>query len=398
MPKKTPFHSRTSALCEGEAWVDWSGYLSADMYELDHSREYNAVRTSCGLFDVSPLFKYHLNGPGALTLLNRIATRDIAKCRIGQVMYSPWCDDDGKIIDDGTIAHFGEHFYRLTAAIPSLSWLQDNALGLDVKIEDVTRDFGALALQGPTSRDVLQRLTAADLSGLRYFHCVEDKIAGVPARISRTGYTGDLGFEVFVENAHAEELWDALMETGQDYALRPAGNTALDMVRIEAGLILIDVDFTSSVQTLFPVQRSSPYELGLGWTVKLDKDYFIGRDALRAEQAAGPARAAVGLEVDVQALERANATFGMPLQLPYTSWSDPLPLYRDEAQQEHIGRATSGTWSPILKKYIAMARVEAAHSKLGSRVYIEIRIEGKRFSIPATVVQMPFFDPPRKKQ
>jgi aminomethyltransferase len=397
MPKRTPFHARTSALCEGEAWVDWSGYLSANMYQLDHSHEYNAVRTSCGLFDVSPLFKYQLKGPGAMPLLNRIVTRDISKCRVGQVIYTPWCDDDGKIIDDGTVARFGENLFRMTAAIPSLSWLQDNALGLDVEIEDVTQAFGALALQGPTSRDLLQKLTSVDLGALRYFHCVEDKVAGVPAQISRTGYTGDLGFEIFVENAFAEELWDALMETGEAYAIRPAGNVALDMVRIEAGLLLIDVDFTSSKQTLFDVQRSSPYELGLGWTVKLKKDYFIGRDALRAEKAAGSARTTIGLEVDVPALERAHAEFGMPLQLPYTSWNDEIPLYRDGAQQQHIGRATSGTWSPILKKYVVIGRVEAADCKIGSQVYIEIRIEGKRFSIPATVVPMPFFDPPRKK-
>jgi aminomethyltransferase len=397
MPKQTPFHSRTAALCEGEAWVDWSGYLSANTYQLDHTHEYNAVRTSCGLFDVSPLFKYHLSGPGALPLLNRMVTRDISKCRIGQVMYTPWCDDDGKIIDDGTVARFGERFYRLTAAIPSLSWLQDNAMGLDVQIEDVTEAFGAIALQGPTSRDLLQKLTSTDLGTLAYFHCVEDKVAGAPARISRTGYTGDLGFEVFVENAFAEDLWDALMETGQAYAIRPAGNVALDMVRIEAGLILIDVDFTSAKQTIFEVQRSSPYELGLGWTVKLAKDYFIGRDALRAEKAAGPARVTVGLEVDVQALEQAYATFSMPLHLPYTSWNDEVPLYRDEAQQQHIGRASSGTWSPILKKYVVMGRVDAADGKIGARLYIEIRVEGRRFGVPATVVPMPFFDPPRKK-
>jgi aminomethyltransferase len=397
MPKKSPFHSRTAALCEGENWVDWSGYLSADMYELDHSHEYNAVRTSCGLFDVSPLFKYHLSGPGALPLLNRVVTRDISKCRVGQAMYTPWCDDDGKIIDDGTVARFGESFYRLTAAIPSLCWLQDNAMGLDVEIEDVTEAFGALAIQGPTSRDLLQQLTSADLAALRYFHCVEEKVAGVPARISRTGYTGDLGFEIFVENAFAGELWDAVMETGQGYAIRAAGNVALDMVRIEAGLILIDVDFTSSKQTIFDVQRSSPYELGLGWTVKLGKDYFIGQAALAAEKAAGPTRILVGLEIDVEALERAFATLSMPLHLPYTSWGEMVPLYRDESQEQPIGRTTSGTWSPILKKYVVMARVEATSGRPGSRVYIETRIEGKRFSIPATVVQMPFFDPPHKK-
>jgi aminomethyltransferase len=397
MPKRTPFHSRTSLLCEGEAWIDWSGYLAANSYELDHSHEYNAVRTSCGMFDVSPLFKYHLTGPGALQLLNRIVTRDISKCRVGNVVYTPWCDDDGKIIDDGTVARFGENFFRLTAAIPSLTWLQDNAMGLEVEIEDVTHDYAAVALQGPTSRALLQKISSTDLDTLGYFQCAEGKVAGAPARISRTGYTGDLGYEVFVENAYAEELWDALMETGQSYALKAAGQIALDMVRIEAGLVLIDVDFVSSKQTLFSLQRSSPYELGLGWTVNLKKDFFIGRDALRAEKAAGSTRTFVGLEIDVLALERAYAKFGMPLHLPYTSWGDEIPLYRDEAQNQNIGRATSGTWSPILKKFIVMGRVQTPDSKVGNRVYIEMRVEGERFSIPATIVPTPFFDPPRKK-
>ena len=398
MPRPTPFHSRTSVLCEGQGWQEWSGFLSADMYELDHIHEYNAVRTTCGLFDVSPLYKYILRGRDAFALLNRVVTRDISKCRIGQVMYTAWCDDAGKIVDDGTIARLSEDSFRMTSAIPTAAWLEDNAQGLDVSIEDVSEAFGALALQGPTSRALLQQLVDADLDSLRYFRSINEKLAGVPTQISRTGYTGDLGYEIFVEAEGAGKIWDALMEVGDAYGMRPAGNAALDMVRIEAGLLLIDADFTSSTQTLFEVQKTTPYELGLGWMIGLDKDYFIGRDALREEKKRGPAWSSVGLEIDVVALEKLFSRFSMPLHLPYTSWTEQVPIYSDEDQDRQIGKATSGTWSPILKSYVVIARVKPEHAALGSNVYIETTIEGQRFAVPAKVVETPFFDPPRKRE
>ncbi len=398
MPRRTPFHARTSALCTSQNWQEWSGFLSANSYEIDHMSEYNAVRTSCALFDVSPLFKYTLRGRDAARLLDRIVTRDISKCRIGQILYTAWCDDDGKIIDDGTVARLANDSFRLTAAIPTLDWLEDNAVGLDVAIEDASDRFGGLALQGPTSRDLLQQLTGADLGGLRYYRLVEDKVAGAPAQISRTGYTGDLGYEIFVDPGDAETVWDALLDAGASYSLRPAGNIALDIARIEAGLLLIDVDFVSSTKTLFEVQKSTPYELGLGWMVKLQKDGFIGRDALQREKARGAAWTTVGLVIDVEALEKAYAGFGMPLHLPYTSWTGAVPVYADADRRQHVGKATSGTWSPILKNYVVIARVKPQHGALGSRVFVEETIEGQRFAVPANVVKMPFFDPPRKKE
>jgi len=398
MPRHTPFHSRTGTLCSSQSWQEWSGFLSANMYELDHIHEYNAVRISCGLFDISPLYKYAIRGREALGLLDRIATRDVSKCRVGKAMYTTWCDDEGKIIDDGTIARLGEDHYRLTAAIPTLTWLQDNALGFDVSIEDTSEQFAGISIQGPTSRGVLGEISDADLAGLPYFGVLEGKVAGVPAQISRTGYTGDLGYEVFVAPGDAETLWDAVMESGASYALRPAGNVALEMVRIEAGLLLIDADFHSAKQTFFAVQKSTPYELGLGWTVKLDKRYFVGQEALRREHERGPVKTTVGLEVDINALERIYARFGMPLHLPYTAWNDEIPIYADEERREHVGKATSGTWSPILKKYVVIARVQSGHGKLGGRLQIEMSVEGERFTVPATVVRMPFFDPPRKRE
>ena len=397
MPKPTPFHSRTSVLCEGQSWQEWSGFLSADSYELDHSHEYNAVRTGCAIFDVSPLYKYHIRGRDALALLDRMVTRNVSKCSVGQVMYTAWCDDEGKVIDDGTVARLGESFFRLTAAIPTLYWLQDLAIGLDVAVEDVSDAQGGLAVQGPTSRALLQQLTGADLDALRFFHVVEDKIAGVPVRISRTGYTGDLGYEVFVDAADAGRLWDALVETGESHAARPAGNIALDMVRIEAGLILIDVEFVSATKTLFEFEKRTPYELGLDWVVKLDKEYFIGQEALRREKQRGSTWATVGLEIDVLALEKVFAQFSMPLHLPYTSWTQAVPIYADAARQKHVGKGTSGLWSPILKHYVVMAQVKPQYSKLGTSIFMEATVDAQRFSVPATVVKMPFFDPPRKR-
>jgi aminomethyltransferase len=397
MPRQTPFHSRTDALCESKNWVEWSGFLSAQTYEMDHIHEYNSIRLGAGLFDVSPLFKYFIRGKDAVALMNRIITRDASKCRVGQILYTAWCDDEGKIIDDGTVARLSEDHFRMTSATPTLYWLEDNAFGMDVEIEEVTEAYGALALQGPTSRDLLQQLTDADLSDLKYFRTLETKLAGAPVNISRTGYTGDLGYEIFAEPDQCEKIWDALMETGVGYKLLPAGMIALDMVRIEAGMLLLDADFHSASTAMFEVEKTSPYELGLGWMVNLKKDHFVGREALRRENARGPATCTVGLEIDVLALEKIFQQNSMPLQLPYQSWIDTLPVYSDSDQRDHIGRATSGTWSPVMKKYAVIGRVKPQYAKIGTRIYVEQTVEARRYAVPATVVKMPFFDPPRKR-
>jgi aminomethyltransferase len=287
----------------------------------------------------------------------------------------------------------------MSTTIPNLDWLQDNALGFDVTIEDVSEEVVGIALQGPTARDLLKRLTTkADLDKLKFFHCTHAEVAGVPALILRAGYTGDLGFEIFIEPQHAEKLWDAVMELSGDYKMRPSGLLALDQARIEAGLLQIDADFISSTQTLFDVQKSSPLELGLGWMTKLDGDFFVGRNALRKEKANGSSRwSTVGIELDVTVIEKYYRTYGMPLHLPADSWNEAVPIYSDEPQEHYIGRGTSGTWSRLLKKYIVIARVDPKFAKLGTQFYIEEMIEARSYSIPATVVKMPFFDPPRKK-
>ncbi|NJN97494.1 MAG: aminomethyl transferase family protein [Anaerolineales bacterium] len=395
MPRQTPFYSRTSALCESQSWQEWAGFLSANTYELEHNHEYYAIRTAAALLDISPLYKYHIHGRDAFKLVNRVVTRDVGKCAVGQVIYTPWCDEAGKIIDDGTLSRLEENFFRLTAADPTYPWLRDNAVGLDVQIEDVTEGLGALALQGPTSRDILARLADVDLAQLRFFRLTQANLGGIPATISRTGYTGDLGYEIWVEPAQAEALWDRLMEVGQAYRLRAVGNIALDMARIEAGLLLINVDFVSAKQTMFEIQKSTPYELGLGWTVHLDKPYFVGQAALRAEKARGPAWATVGLEVNLESLEAVYREFGMPLTLPGHSWNEAVPVYTGGRQ---IGKATSGTWSSVLKKYVALARLKPQYAKPGTRVQMEVTVEAHRRVAEATVVDLPFFEPERKKK
>lgn len=395
--RPTPFHSRTSKLVESYSWQEWSGYITPNSYELDHIHEYLAIRTACGLYDISPLYKYHIHGPDAERLLNRVVTQDVRRYAVGRVMYTPWCDDEGYIVDDGTVAHIDDDFYRLTAADPTLAWLEDNASGLDVCVEDVTDSLAALALQGPTARKILKRLTRADLDNLRYFGLTHSRLDGIATTITRTGYTGDLGYELWVDPGDAEALWDALMDAGEAFRLRPFGNVALDMARIEAGLLLIDVDFHSSQRVMFDIQKSTPLELGLGWTVKMDKPFFVGQEALRKERTRGSEWNTVGLEIDVTELEQVYARYDMPLYLPYQSWNEAVPVYAEGRPSHQIGKATSGAWSPVLKKYIALARLRARYAKIGSAVAMEVTVEAHRHQALARVVETPFFDPPRKR-
>ena len=397
MTRHTPFHSRTSALNQGQRWEDWEGFLAATMYGLDPSMEYNAVRLGCGLFDVSPLHKYEVRGPDAKALLQRMVVRNLAPSRPGRGFYTVWCDDDGKVVDDGAVFHIAENHLRLTSTLPSLEWLLDNAAGFDATIEDVSEEEVGIALQGPTSRELLQKLTSMDLSALKFWHCSAADMCGAPTLISRSGYTGDLGYEIFVRPEDAERIWDAAMDLAPDYQMRPCGLIALDMTRIEAGLPQLDAEFISAKRTLFEVQKLSPFEMGAGWMCKLDGDFFVGRDALREEKKNGSRWNTVGVELDVTALEKCFAEFGMPLHLPERSWLGPVPIYSDEAQEHLIGRGTSGMWSPLLKKYIVIARVPPNHARVGSRFFIEEMVEARAYSVPATVVRMPFFDPPRKK-
>ncbi len=394
MLRTTPFHSRTAALSEGQNWRRWAGYVVASSYELAHDREYHAIRNAAALFDVSPLYKYLISGRDAARLLDRIVTRDVTKCKVGQVLYTPWCDAAGKQIDDGTISRLAEQTFRLTAADPNLRWLHLNAAGLDVKIEEVSERTAALSLQGPTARAILESAAETDLAQLKFFHLTQGKIRGVPVTISRTGYTGDLGYEIWVDAPQAVPLWDALIETGAPYGLTPAGMLALDVARIEAGLLLIEVDYVSSRHALIEAQKSSPLELGLGWTVAAEKGPFNGQQALAAERRRGSSWQFTGLAVEWESLERLYAEVGLPPRLPTTAWRTSVPLYAHGLQ---VGYATSGGWSPLLKQYVALAHLEARVAAPETPVHMEITVEHHRKQARARVTKLPFFNPERKR-
>ena len=393
MPVGTAFHERTLALCESLSYREWSGYYAVSVYEMHHEHEYNAIRNSAALIDISPLFKYKVTGRDATKFVNRVIARDINKVSVDQVIYCCWCDTDGKVIDDGTITRLGEDEYRWTAADPSLRWFQQNALGLNVKIEDISEQTAALALQGPTSGKLLHAVADANVSNLKYFRVTHGKIAGVPVDISRTGYTGDLGFEVWMPWKDAVRVWDKLVNEGEIFDVHPAGMIALDIARIEAGLILIEVDYTSSKKAVIESQRYSPAEIGLGKLVDLKKENFVGREALETEEKRGAERALVGLEINWNEVEALYDKVGMAPQVPSMASRVAVPMYRGG---KHIGRATSTTWSPTLKKMIALASIERGQANVGNTLSMEMTVEAVRHTVSAKIVKLPFFNPARK--
>ncbi len=329
MLKTTPFHARTAPLVLGATWRRWAGHAVASAYDWTHEREYAAVRNAAALFDVSPLHKYQIAGRDAARLLDRLVTRNVSTTQIGQVLYTPWCDAQGKTIDDGTISRLGERQYRLTEV-----------------------------------------------------------------QISRTGYTGDLGYELWIPAQGAIAVWDALIGRGADYGITPAGIWALDVVRIEAGLVMLEVDYQSSQHAMIESQKSSPYELSLDWAVRLDKSAFNGQAALRAEKARGPAWRFVGIEVDWDSFEALFRAVGLAPSLPTIAWRSSVPIYRGG---EQVGYASSGCWSPLLKKYLALAHLEAPHFAADTPVEIEVTVEHRRKRANAWVRKLPFFDPERKR-
>jgi len=393
VPVGTAFHARTLSLCESLNYREWSGYYAVSVYEMHHEHEYNAIRNSAALIDISPLFKYWVTGHDATKFVNRVISRDINKVAVDQVIYCCWCDPEGKVIDDGTITRLGENEYRWTAADPSLRWFQQNALGLEVTIEDISEQTAALALQGPTAGKLLHAVAEANVTNLKYFRVTHGKIAGVQVDISRTGYTGDLGFEIWMPWKDAVKIWDELTKKGKAFDIHPAGMIALDIARIEAGLILIEVDYTSSKKALIDSQKYSPAEIGLGKLVDLKKDNFVGREALASEAKKGAERALVGLEINWNEVEALYDKIGMAPQVPSMASRVAVPVYRGG---KFFGKATSTTWSPTLKKMIALACVNREHSAVGTTLHMELTVEAVRHTVSAKVVALPFFNPARK--
>ncbi len=394
MLKTSPFHPRTSALVRAQTWRRWAGYQMASAYDPHPDREYAAIRSAAALLDVSPLYKYRITGPDAAALLDRMITRDMTRMSVGQVYYTPWCDAAGKVIDDGTVSRLGETTFRLTSADSSLRWLHLNAVGMSVEIEDVSERVAALSLQGPLSRANLSRVTPADLTRLKYFRVVDSTLRDIPVSLSRTGYTGDLGYEIWSDASRAIEVWDALIDAGAPFGIVPAGVWALDIARIEAGLIMMDVDYFSAHHALIESRKSSPCEIHLGWAVSVSKGPFNGRRALAEERKRGPAWGFVGLEVEWSSFERPFAALGLPPQLSNIAWRASAPVYRDGLQ---VGYATSGCWSPLLKKSLALAHLKQPHFVEDTRVELEVTVEHQRKKAEAVVRKLPFFDPERKK-
>jgi len=395
MALQSPFHPRVAPLCTSYAWKQWSGYHAVNHFGETHLPEYWAFREACAVTDVTPLFKYEVEGRDAARLLSRMTVRGFEGMRVGRVAYCCWCDERGKVIDDGTVSRLGEQRFFVTAAEPSLSWMGRLSRGLDVEVADVSERVAALSIQGPTSRAVLERCSDADLGALKYFGTVETRVGGLAARISRTGYTGDLGYELWCDAADAVKLWDAVTSAGRAHGLEPAGIEALDMVRIEAGLIMLGVDYHSAPRVTIDARRSTPYEIGLDWCVELDRPAFLGQEALRAEAARGSAWKMVGVEADWGALEALYASYDLPPALAPAASRATLPL---SADGRFVGQVTSSVWSPLLKRHLGRASVRSTHAATGTRVELEHTVLHERRTVAATIVEKPFFDPERKRR
>ena len=391
----TALHPRTAPLNRKMQWREWSGYFASSAYADFHDIEYNAIREAAALIDVSPLYKYRVAGPDAQRLVDRVITRDATKMGDGQVYYTPWCDEYGKVIDDGTVHRLDDGAYRWTAADPQLRWLSLNSAGLDVTITDESESVAAVALQGPFSRAVLEAAAETSFEDLRYFRRRAAEIAKVGVDVSRTGYTGDLGYEIWMPADTATTVWDRLMEVGVAWGLRPAGMLALDVTRLEAGLILLEVDYTSARHAMNPEQNYSPEEIGLGRLVRFDKADYVGRRALAEEaKRGGPARRLVGLTLDWYGIEGLYDTQGIPPAISPTVDRSAVPVFEGGRQ---IGKVTSLGWSPILKQAIALASVPARHAPVGSQMEVEWTVQGRRGRVPAVVTELPFLDLERKR-
>jgi glycine cleavage system T protein (aminomethyltransferase) len=395
MPVGSAFHDRTFPLCVSLNYREWAGYYAPSSYEPLHEHEYNAIRNAAALIDISPLFKYLVTGRDAARLVNRVITRDAMGLEPGRVIYTPWCDEHGRVLDDGTVSRLEEQRFRWTAAEPNLRWITGQTSGLDVTIQDISEEVAALALQGPTSAALLRAVAEVDIDGLKYFRVTRGWISGKVVEISRTGYTGDLGYEIWMDRSDAGVVWDALAAGGLAFGLRPTGLLALDVSRIEAGLLLIDVDFFSARKALTTSQLYTPFEMGLGRLVDLTKDRFIGRSALAAERARGPRRRIVGLTIDWRDVEARYEAVGLPPLAQATASRLAVPVFAGARQ---VGRMTSSTWSPVLKQMIGLATVDAAHAEAGTRLDVEHTVDAVRHRVGATVVQTPFFNPKRKTE
>jgi aminomethyltransferase len=379
---KTPFHERARALSQVDRFIAWAGYTTVDVFTT-MEQEYFAIRNAATLYDLTPMVKYRVSGADALPYLNRLVTRDIAKLKPDRVAYCVWCNDAGHLIDDGTIFRLGAGEYRICTAERQIDWLLDSAIGFDVEIGEVTEHIAALAVQGPTSCAVLKAAGLQGVENLKPFEIGYFALGAHRLTVSRTGFTGDLGYELWMDPGEAEAVWDALMEAGRSRGIRAIGSQALNIARIEAGFLLPNVDFVSAEHTIRTERDRSPFELGLGWLVDFQKGHFTGRRALLAEMSQGPRRQLVGL--DIAGNKPAHNSL----------------LYTDDSGKHEIGSVTSAIWSPTCKRNIALAMVDAPHFRTGSTVWAEIYLNREliweRRMSRALVVERPFFAPDRRR-
>lgn len=397
MVRKSPFHQRTSEANETGLWSHWAGYLATDRYQMSDKFEYFAIRNAAGVIDTSPLYKYRIFGRDAERYLAGVLTRDIRKCRPGQAHYTCWSDDDGWVLEDGLILRNSEDEFLLTAAEPNLAYFQGLTSGMSVSIEDVSDEYGALAIQGPRSREILRQL-APQMEDLRYFHVTPAKIGKAAVTISRTGYTGDLGYEIWVGADDALEVWDHLFEVAASYGAMPAGQTALLITRIEAGLILIHVDFHSARYAWNDDQRATAMELNMGWMIgdlESDDRAFVGRSAIEREVRDETSRwKTVGIVVDWTDWARIHEERGLITSKDHTPQHGGMMLYDDELQR--IGYTPSFVYSPILQRHVGIARLRPEHASAGTRVGLEVTIDHRYEVVDSYVTRLPFYNPPRK--
>ncbi len=400
MAKRTPFHERLEPLNQPEIWEHWAGYLAAPRYQYSELTEYYTIRNAVALFDTSPLFKYRFVGAGAEAFLCRVMARDIRKCRVDQAQYMVWCNEAGYVMEDGVIMRIKADEYWLTSAEPNLHYFSKLAAGYDVTIEDISTQYGLLAIQGPHALSTLGQLSD-DVAALRYFRLAQTKMAGVDVTVSRTGFTGDLSYEIWVSAEDAIILFDAIWEAGKGYNITPIGSTALSIARIEAGLLLIDVDFHNARFAWTDAQRETPHELGWGWMFsKLSSDDrdFIGRAAIEKEIATGSSRwKTVGLAVDWRAYDRLHREAGIMTPKEGVLVEDTMSIYRrSDVPWQYAGYATSFMWSSLKKQHVAIAKLPLELCEPGTEVDLEIMVIRQPKYVLARVVERPFFNPARK--
>jgi aminomethyltransferase len=378
----TPFFERSRFLVQTDAYIPWAGYATPDVYS-SVEQEYFAIRNSASVFDLTPMVKYRIAGPDAERYLDRLVTRDVGKLKVDRVAYTVWCNESGHLIDDGTVFRFGPNEFRLCTAERQLDWFLDSAIGFQVEIDEVTDQIAALALQGPTSCAVLKSMGLTGIESLKPFEMGHYRLADLPLTVSRTGFTGDLGYELWIAPEGALNLWDRLMTAGKSRGIRAIGYQALEMARIEAGFILPNVDFISAAQTIRLNRETTPFEMGLEWVVALGKGHFNGRRALLEEKARGSCRRLLGIEI------AGNKPAHGAL------------VYESGKGARQVGEITSALWSPTCKRNIALAMIQAPYFKTLKEFWVDIYLHREllweRRMQRAWPVERPFFNPERRK-